>query len=231
MTLAEYLDGMRRATTADELEASFQAPHPHAYRGRIWAQICRVRIEAGRRICDADPNGRFVPAYGPRRSLIVCGQAYHVGHGQNSTGVRYAWHYAQEFAEGVLRENGFSKRAAHIIWSWAFKYPHRSLQSVQAALAGELPDPRFDRLLYRGRCRGPIRVDRETESGTRAHRPCACGGWRWDWGCAWTGYCDVITWRCDRCPRIYVEYLSPGRLYEIRNPKANPGQPRKESTR
>ena len=50
MKLSDYLEGMRAATSADELEAAIQAPFEHSYRGRTWSQICKVRVEAGNRI-------------------------------------------------------------------------------------------------------------------------------------------------------------------------------------
>ncbi len=222
MTLTEYLNGMSEASTADELEAAIQAPHVHSFQGRTWSRICKVRIAAGERICDAHPNGRFVPHYGPKRRLTVCGESYRVGRGGNSTGVRYAWHDARTWAEAVLRTNGFSRRAASEVWDSAFGYPHRALEVVEAALAGKLPDPPFNRLIYSGNtfdgeC---VRVNRRTETKRRAHRPCKCGGWRWDWGAGWNGYANFINWYCDRCPRVYTEYVTSERLREIRSSKA-----------
>lgn len=211
MTLTEFLDGMRQASTADDLERAIQAPHDHPFQGRIWSRICKVRIEAGERICDADPNGRFVPRFGPRRRLTVCGEEYRVATGGNSTGVRYAWTYAEEWATRVLRENGFSKRAAHMVWGCAFDYPHRALGVVKEALAGKLPDPTFDELFFQHESGSgkPIRVNRRTEAKTRSHRPCECGdGWLWDWGCGWNGYAYFVNWRCDRCPRVFGEYVT-----------------------
>lgn len=226
MKLTEYLDGMREASTADELEAAIRAPFEHSYQGRTWARIRKVVLEAGVRICDAHPNGHFVPRYGPKRHLTVCGESYRVGKGGNSTGVRYAWTNAEHWATGVLRANGFGKRAAHEVWEWALSYPHRALQKVEAALAGELPDPTFDVLIDTTSSFGTgesVRVNRDTEADGRAHRSCPCGGcegWLWDWGAGHNGYANFINWRCDSCPRTFTEYLSDGRLYEIRNPKA-----------
>jgi hypothetical protein len=40
--------------------------------GRTWAQICNVRDEAGRRICEAHPLGWYVPRFGERRILTTC---------------------------------------------------------------------------------------------------------------------------------------------------------------
>lgn len=219
MNLTEYLDRMRAARTADELEAAIQAPHKHAFRGRVWDRICKVRIEAGQRICDAAPNGRFVPRYElRRRRLTVCGEGYRVAKGGNGAGSRYVWSHAEDWARGILLAEGFGKRAFHAVWSWAFTYPHRALRQVESALAGQLPDPPFNRLIYVGNGvnEAGVRVDRRAEQDRRAHRPCKCGGWRWDWGCGWNGYANVIQWRCDRCPRVYREYVTNQRLTEIR---------------
>lgn len=218
MGLTEYLDGMQAATTAAELEAAIQVEYKHLYHGRTWSRIGKVRIQAGERIVAAHPNGRFVPRFGAGRRLTVCGETYKVGVGQNSTGVRYVWHYAQQWAESVLRANGFTMRAAYAIWDNAFGYPHRALAVVADALDGKLPDPRFNRLTYiRNTIGGPVRVNRRTEAKNRAHRPCKCGGWRWDWGCGWNGYALFIHWYCDRCTRIYEEYVTDERITEIRS--------------
>lgn len=218
MKLTEYLNGMREASTADELEAAIQAPFVHPFAGKIWSRICNVRIEAGERICATHPNGQFVPQLGVRRWLTVCGEAYRIGNGQNSTGVRYCWLAAKEWALGILAKHGFGKRASSAIWDSALNYPHRSLKVVADALAGKLPDPRFNRLIPHSRYAtgNPLKVNRKTESKTRAHRPCKCGGWLWDWGGGCTGYANFLTWCCDRCPRVYTEYVSRDRLTEIR---------------
>lgn len=213
MTLTEFLDGMRRAATADELEAAIQAPFKHPFHGRTWSRICKVRVEAGERICAADPNGRFVPRFGPRRRLTVCGQTYRIANGGNSTGVRYAWSYAEDWARDILVAEGFTKRAFHSIWDSAFDYPHRSLRVVEEALNGKLPDPELNELRLRdsGRSDGrPVRVNREIEAERRSHRPCECGdgGWLWDWGAGWSGYAYHVSWHCDRCPKVFGEWVA-----------------------
>lgn len=227
MKLTEYLAGMQAATTAKELEAAIQAKRKggfvHPYYGPIWGRIRNVTIEAGRRICDTHAHGHYVPSFGPSRRLTVCGETYHVGRGGNSTGVRYCWHYAKEWAGGVLAKHGFSKRACAAIWDSAFDYPHRALAVVAESLAGKLPDPRFNRLMPHRieKWSRPVRINRRTESKERAHRPCKCGkGWLWDWGCGWNGYANFINWHCDRCPRVYSEYVTNDRLYEIRQSPA-----------
>lgn len=230
MKLTEYLDGMQAASTAAELETAIQAagrakpPFKHPFSGPTWSRICNVRKEAGERICAAHPNGKFVPHLGSRHRLTVCGETYSVGYGQNSTGVRYCWHYAKEWACEVLARRGFSKRAATQIWDTAFDYPHRALDVVADAIAGKVPDPRFNRLIPHSRrytTGDPVRVSRRTEAKDRAHRPCKCGtGWLWDWGAGWDGSHSFINWHCDRCPRVYTEYVTNNRLTEIRQRKA-----------
>jgi len=213
MKLTEYLDGMRAASTAAELEAAIQAPHEHPFIGKTWSRICKVRIEAGERICDAHPNGRFVPRFGARRRLTVCGQEYRVAVGGNSTGVRYAWCAAEDWARAILLAEGFTRRAFHSIWDSAFKYPHRALEAVEEALAGKLPDPAYNVLTKeRETVDGtPIRIDRDSEeTERRSHRPCPCDGegWLWDWGAGWSGYAYHIAWYCDRCPAVYGEWAA-----------------------
>lgn len=225
----QYLDGIRAAGTVAELERAIRAPFKHRFHGAQWRRICRARIEAAHRIIAAHPLGRYVPVVGERRRLTICGRECRVGYGQNGAGERWVWHAAETWAIDILRAEGMGKRAAHLIWSNATDgYPHRTLDVVEQALAGKLPDPRFDRLIYRGLCTTGTGVhvpDREEEAKNRAHRPCKCGGWLWDWGAGWCGYADFISWRCDRCPRTYTEYLSPGRLYALRNHGARRSTP------
>lgn len=223
MKLAEYLDGMRAAATADDLETAIQAPFKHSFCGRTWSTICKVRVEAGERICAAHPLGIYVPRFGPRRLLTVCGEAYKVGRGGNSTGVRYAWHYAGEWAKGLLIENGFSKRAAHRIWdSWS-EYPHRALEKVEAARAGGMPDPEMNVLIRHSRVEGsgsPIRYTVEQniadKHDRRASQPCSCGGTLFDWGSGHSEGFEYINWHCNKCPDVFTEYMTPARLREIR---------------
>jgi hypothetical protein len=224
MKLTEYLDGMRAAGTADELEAAIQAPFKHSFRGRTWSQICGVRIQRGVEICDLHPHGRLVPRLGARRLLTVADETYRVGNGQNSTGVRYCWHYAGEWAKGVLRANGMSQRAAYAIWEGWSDYPHRVLRTIDAALAGELQDPPFDQLLLSHvTTAGPIRYTVEQNVADswdrRASRPCpSCGGTLFDWGCG-GGWATFINWHCNGCSNVYVEYVTQARLSEIRVPR------------
>lgn len=222
MKLTDYLDGMRAATTAKELEAAIQAPFKHSFRGRTWSTICKVRIEAGNRICEAHPHGDYVPRFGPGRVLTVRGESYKVGRGQNSTGVRYVWHSAGEWAKDVLKHAGLSTRAAHRIWEGWSDYPHRCLPIVEAALAGKIPDPRLNRLIRHKRTGygSPIRYTVEQndadESDRRATRPCKCGGTLFDWGAGHSEGFEFINWHCNACPDVFTEYMTRDRLYALR---------------
>jgi hypothetical protein len=228
MTLTEYLDGMRAASTADELETAIQGarkaepPFKHPFTGPTWSRICNVRREAGRRICASHPNGRFVPSLGDRHLLTICGETYRIGYGQNSAGVRYCWHYAQEFAVEVLTRNGIGVRAAHQIWDVAFDYPHRALGIIDEFFAGKIRDPKLNRMIYSGRCLTgtPVHVNRRAEAPHRSHRPCKCGGMLWDWGAGYSCGFNFINWRCDRCTRLYTLYLSNEGLRQVRQRKA-----------
>lgn len=216
MKLAEYIDGMRAARTGTELEAAIHAPFKHSFRGPTWSRISKVRKECGRAICDAHADGAFVPKYENNR-ISVCGEAYKVGHGQNSTGVRYCWHYAEKFVQEVLVRKGLTQTAAHAIWGQWSDYPHRCLDTLAEWRDGKLQDPVLNKLIL-WRTRGePANVDRKYEEKHRAWRPCSCGGRRWDWGSGWNGWCSFITWHCDGCTRVYGEYLSDDRFRKIRS--------------
>lgn len=223
MTLQQVTAAITAAATYHDLEARFQDAlevFPRATRSKIAINaITRAMRERGRALCDAHPHGALVPRLGPRRQLRVCGETYGVGYGQNSTGERWAWTSAENWAVAVLRRHGIGVQASHLIWDWAFDFPHRALLDVEDALAGRHPDPPLDRLIFSRNTvdRTPVRVNRRHEAKHRAHRPCRCGGMRWDWGAGCSLGIDFITWYCDGCPRIYTEYLSPGRLYAIRN--------------
>lgn len=222
MKLAEYLNGIQSAVSASSLDDAIRRDFKHSFSGPTWSRICKARIEAGKRVCDASPHARFVPRFGAGRKLEVCGESYHVGRGQNSAGVRYMWQYAKEFAVEVLQRNGIGTRASHQVWETAFDYPHRTLGVLDEFFAGKLRDPRLNRLIYTGRCitGTPVRVNRKTEAEQRSHRPCRCGGWLWDWGAGESCGFEFINWRCDRCPRTYTEYITCERLATIRNRSA-----------
>jgi hypothetical protein len=227
MILSKYLAALQAARTGDELEAALQARFQHPFTGRTRTKICRVRREVGQAICDAHPHGNLVPRFGPQRILAVCGETYKVGQGHNSTGDRYVWTYAQEWAEGVLVRRGLSKRAAQGIWDWwASGYPHRCLSVIEKALAGEMPDPPMNTLIFNYEGPSPVRITAEENDehphGHRATRPCDCGGTLFDWGSGWNGYLIFINWHCNACPRVFTEYVTSERLREIRNLKSRP---------
>ncbi len=224
MTLQDYLDGMRNAATADELEAAIRADFKHSYRGRTWAQICRVRVEAGARICASHPLGRYVPSFGPGRSLSCCGETYRVARGGNSTGIRYAWHDAKAWANEVLMRNGFGIRAANRIWDHWSDYPHRCLAIVQAALGGEIPDPELNVLIRHARSDAARPINYSVEQNDRdtfdrrATRPCpSCGGTLFDWGADHSEGFYFVNWHCNVCPDVFTEYMSGTDLAALRS--------------
>ncbi|HEX7858041.1 MAG TPA: hypothetical protein VF503_30535 [Sphingobium sp.] len=227
MKLSEYLDGLRAATTAQELEAALQADFKHGYRGRTWSQICKVREEVGLAICAAHPNGRFVPMWGPGRKMTLLGETYRVGRGGNSTGVRYAWHAAGVWAMDLMRREGLSVRASHRVWECWGSYPHRCLVIIEKALAGDIPDPVMNTLIPR-KLYGheePIRYTGEQNDADqwdrRASMPCpACGdGTIFDWGAGHSEGFDSISWHCNGCPASFTEYVTRDRMREIRQPR------------
>ncbi len=221
MKLSDYLSGMRAATTAEDLEGAIRAPYKHSFSGRSWATISRVRVEKGIEICAAHRLSRFVPRIEGNK-LIVCGESYKIGRGHNSTGVRYVWHYAEQFVRDVLTRNGLSQRGVTEIWGWIGSYPHRCLAAVEKALAGEFPDPPMNTLIYSYTGHAPVNITVESnDSDTidkRATRACACGGTLFDWGSGWENPFCFISWHCNACPKVFNEYVTSERLFEIRNP-------------
>lgn len=223
MKLADYLDGMRGANTAEELETAIQADFKHGFRGRTWTQICKVRIAAGERIVAAHPHAFYVPRFGEQRRLTLCGETYKVGRGQNAAGVRYAWHDAGQWAMSLLIHHGLSKRAASRLWDSDWRqYPHRALKTAAAALAGEIPDPQLNVLIER-KLYGheePIRYtvaqNEADKSDRRASRPCQCGGTLFDWGAGHSDGFDYVSWYCNSCPRNFTEYMTPAALQALR---------------
>ena len=226
MRLSEYLDGMRAATTVEELETAIHAPYKHSFIGRTWSQICKVRIEAGNRIVATHPHAFYIPRYEQRRTLTCCGETYRVGRGQNSAGVRYCWHDAGEWAKSVLRRNGFGIRAANRMWegSW-YDYPHRSVALVDAVLAGKIPDPELN-VLKRDDQTGygsPVRftvAENNADPFPRATRTCpSCGGTLFDWGGGHSEGFEFINWHCNACPDVFTEYMTREQFYTLRQRK------------
>lgn len=227
MKLADYLDGLRAATTAEELEAALQAPFIHAYHGRVWNQISKVREDVGFAICARHPHGRFVPTWGPGRKMTLFGETYRVARGGNSTGVRYAWHAAGQWAMGLMQREGLTVRASHRVWDTWAQYPHRCLAIIENARAGKIADPTLNVLkphtLYGHE--QPIRYTVEQNEADkwdhRASMQCpACGtGTIFDWGAGWSEGFDYVTWHCNGCPQSFTEYVTKERFREIRQPR------------
>jgi hypothetical protein len=231
MTLNEYLDGMVAASIVAELEAAIRAPFKHTYRGRSWARICRVARERGVALCDAHPAGQYVPRLNGK-VLTVCSESYRVGRGYNSTGLRYVWHAAGEFAKGVLRRNGLSTRAASRIWDGCLDYPHRCLAIVEDALNGKCTDPPLNTLIFCDTGTGPINLTVAANNADlhdrRATRPCRCGGTLFDWGAGFSDDFSFVSWHCNKCPDIYTEYVTEERFLEIRARESPSALPKDE---
>lgn len=222
ITLCQYLDGLRQAKTSSELEEAIRVPYKHSYHGRTWSAICKLRIERGLAICEAHRHGRYVPRM-IGRTLVVCGENYKVGRGMNSTGIRYVWHSAEQFATATLMKYGLSRRAAHGIWDCWSTYPHRCLDVVQEALEGKLADPVLDVLTFSYTGQNPIRITVEEnaadEIDSRATRDCPCGGTLFDWGSGHSAGFTFVSWHCNACPDVYTEYVSDERFATIRCPR------------
>ncbi len=211
--LDRYLNEMRSAQDGQELENIIQREPSHSFRGAIWNRICDVRIEVGLRIVDEHPLGHLVPRFVKKsRTLTLCGRSYKVPRGGNSTGVRYSWHYAGEWAKKILQENGISVRASHLIWDTWNDYPHRALEIIEEARAGKHRDPRLNRLYKHKREEWgrPINYTVEQNNADkfdkRATRPCKCGGTLFDWGAGWSLGFDFINWHCNKCPDVFTMY-------------------------
>lgn len=214
---ARHVEALAATTTLASLEDAFQAAIRELGHGRRLKPIHAALEQRGRAMCDAHPRGAFVPSFGPGRRLQVCGETYRVARGGNSTVVRYAWTYAQDWATGLMHERGLSRTAAHSVWGWWSEYPHRALRVIEEFGAGKHIDPPMNVMI---RCcdssAGPVRC--EIGEDSRADRPCGCGGSLFDWGAGHNGWAWFISWRCNRCPAVFTEYVSNRRLMEIRNP-------------
>lgn len=225
--LSEYLSGMASAVTADDLEAAIRVPFNYSLHGKTYARISTVRITKGLDICDAHPFGHLVPRLGKRGALTVAGETYRIGPGGNSTGVRYLWHYAEQWGRDVLARHGLSRRASYSVWQRFGSYPHRCLVVLERAMAGEMPDPVVD-VMVKEKWAGygePVRITVEQNNASkyskRATRPCPCGGVLFEWGSGWDGSFNYINWHCNACPDVFTEYLSKGRLESIQGERDN----------
>jgi hypothetical protein len=123
----------------------------------------------------------------------------------------------------VLVGRGFSKRAANRLCEGDWRtYPHRSLATVEAALAGRIPDPQLNVLLRHERTEWgkPINYtaeQNEADNGDRrASRACDCGGVLFDWGAGHSDGFDYINWHCNKCPDVFTEYMTQQQLYALR---------------
>lgn len=130
--LASHLAGINASSTAKELEARFRATFD------LWkAQRTRERIREavrvrGDQLCELRDRRALVPRYATRaRRITVCGETYRVAKGGNSTGVRYAWHDANEWVKATLRKHGASESLTREIMEWWNNYPHRALRALE----------------------------------------------------------------------------------------------------
>lgn len=229
LELRPYLDGMRAATTPDDLEAAFQkdrAYQKHGFRSRGMRAIEKVLVEEGVRLCVGHPHGHLVPRYDERRRLEVNGETYRVARGGNSTGVRYAWCDARDWAIDAMTKGGLSRRAAHLVWNSFRDYPHRALQTVEKAMTGEIPDPQLDvpvRSQHPGNRPISLSVEENEREGRhrRASRACTCGGTLFDWGCGHHLGFEFVEWRCNACPDVFTEHMTRETLYALRQGAEN----------
>ena len=208
VAIAKHAGAVRAAGTAAEVESAFQTALAELGFSDRRLKLVRAALEErGRELCAAHPRGTCVPSFGPRRVLMVCGEAYRVPNGGNSTGRRYAWHSAREWATELMQEKGLSRKAAQYVWNCYGRYPHRALQTIEEFDAGQHQDPTLNVLIPWGDATvGPIRCEVGQDPNYPAHGPCGCGGTLFKWQ---TGHNDVFWWssyRCNRCPKQFGEY-------------------------
>lgn len=130
MKLSEHLQTIRSAEDSEALEEAFRATFE--FRSpRTKERLRRAVFERGLELCSYAEHGSLVPRWeSRRRRLHVAGENYRVVHGGNSTGIRYAWHDATEWARGVLRHRGIDEETINAILDWWRDYPHRALQAL-----------------------------------------------------------------------------------------------------
>lgn len=83
----------------------------------------------GRQLAETVEVGRFLPRFEARRRITIDGETRSVGYGGNSTGERYVWTYAEEWAAEVLADRGIPPeviRETLQCWGW----PHRALRAL-----------------------------------------------------------------------------------------------------
>lgn len=219
--LANSLKAISKARTPSDLEKLFQEAHMNNKShpsSRTWRQIGGAMCERGSALVRARQAGFYVPQYGARRQLTLCGEVYRVGCGQNSTGVRYCWTYAEIWANQVLHERGAPREVRKGIWDSCFDYPHRALAvAIEWRKHPNRPEPVYTRPQYI-KFHETVRFRGMDED--RAMRPCpGCGGDQMDWG---SGHIDYIEprysmeWRCMSCNRAEAEIMTTARLYQMR---------------
>lgn len=204
MNLFEYLDGMRSARDASELEAAIHAPYKHSFRGKTWTQICNVRIEAGRRIVAAHPHSFYIPSYVGNNVLACCGQTIRVKRGTS--------YQAGLWVQSRLRDHGFGIRAAYRLWenNW-YDYPHRCIAFVEDVLQGKVPDPELGRLIkHAGHAPISYTIEQNERDviDRRAHQRCECGGDLFEWGGGYDSGFYFVSWHCNKCSDVFTEYRS-----------------------
>jgi hypothetical protein len=215
MKRKEYIDGLRSASTVEELETAIQAPYH-----RSWRMILGIIRERAERLCASHPDSRFIPLR-KGNQLEICGESHSCGRGGG-----YYGYGAEEVVKGALRRNGLSQTAAYRIWEWAAgPYLHRCIPIIADARAGKLSDPPMNRLIFAGMsCCGPINMSVEANAAddisSRATLPCGCGGTLFDWGSGYSDGFNFVSWRCNKCPRTYSEWVTDERFREIRQWKS-----------
>ncbi|OJW42434.1 MAG: hypothetical protein BGO50_01495 [Rhodanobacter sp. 67-28] len=220
LTTAAYIAGLQAAGTIEELEQAIQAPRrPHRYRGRGYAAVAAARHAASEALCAAHALAPYIPQF-KDNVLTVFGENRRLGRSRAGS----TWQYAGWWAKDVLKQHGLSQRAAYDVWDWWISgYPHRAIAIVEAALAGKIPDPEMDTLKLAHASGGPINYSLEAKANdpvdSRAHQPCACGGTLFDWGGGYDRGFTFISWHCNQCANVFVEYCTDKRFAEIRKPR------------
>jgi hypothetical protein len=222
MELDDYLAGMRAATTADELEAALMAPYEHPYAGPIWNAICKTRVEEGLRLCADHPQGRLVPRFNGD-AITVCGELLTPGPGFLAQNQHFDSPEVTQLVKGALVRQGLSSRAAHRVAQAWIEYPHRCLAILESALKGELDDPPMNKLFLSHLGRGPVALTVADNNADHEHRrasmPCQCHGTLFEWSNQEDDGITVVNWRCNRCDRVFAEYVTPERLDAIEKSK------------
>lgn len=142
MKLKDHLGKIQASESPADLEALFQAAWRDFPHGRSSDRIHAAMRDRGTRLCAEHPRGTLIPRFDTKtRRLHICGQQMAVMKGHNSSGVRYAWSAAEEFALRALGEAGVSHGLSKTIWNTWSDYPHRALRALDAdTTAGGFPE-------------------------------------------------------------------------------------------